>query len=423
MTSEKWNKFFKEFIKLKKITPQVVKQKGIIGNGLIFACTADMCPGEVIDTDVFYPSYRHYKERSAGYFKSWIYDMYRHLDNYEYIAAAVVQAASCDIYNEFWSDSDSTLLLDIARSSRNKFGKIVWPHSNRHSWFFHEIDDYYADHGECEDGYVRMGYPKRIRTYKDAAKYIHSLMLNTFNDYQFVEVTRVGSEEEYRKTLEWTTHCHKYREMSEMIKNEEGIEEIYPGSPALFDGTVRVRCEKHGEYTIDIANSIHKLSHLCPECVREKEEAEAREKEALRQNQWKKQHVNDINNFIAMATQKFGGFYDYSLVAEDYKYFKDSKVRIIHPEYGIFEMSPHHHLRSKTGYCNSHIKSIPTVHDITYVLGGNGEKISVGDKVKYQDDRAKWHQGNVTEISNRSVTIARSNGNTIRKDRNFVFAA
>ena len=408
MTSEKWNKFFKEFMKLEKIQPKVVKQKGIIGNGLIFARTADMCPGEVVDKDYFRPSYRHYNANYPIYFEHWMYQMYKHLDNYEFIVAAVVQAACYDAYRDYYRCGDNMFLRDIAMSSRNKFDQVVWASTNSYSRYLYNAADW-------------KKYPSEIRTYKEAAEYIHSLMVTLFTDYQFAEVTCAESKEERDQLRIWSDRCSEYRFISRRIEAEEGIEEIYPCTPTLFDGTIRVRCEKHGEYTINIAAGAN--NHLCPECVREKEEAEEQARREWDRIQWEKQRKNDINNFIAVATQKFGDFYDYSLVAEDYKDFKDSKVRIIHPEYGVFEMTPAKHLYSKTGYCDSHIKNVPAVHDITYVLGGNGEKISVGDDVKYQKDRPKWYQGTVTEIGNRSITILRADGCTIRKDRNFVFAA
>lgn len=433
----KWDKFWEEFKKLPKIQPEVVKQRGIFGDGVIFAYKAnEMNEGEVIDIDYLSPSNRHYKERYSGHFNNWLKRVYNHLDNYEYVVAAVVQAACYDLEKDY--DKREFFLNDIAFASSEKFGRCVATYiPNKYTRYFHAVEDDWCAENEYyteENGYdkhYKMGHPMNIRKYQDAAEYVHNLMKNIFCYYQFVEVSNVEDIKEANNICSWTLRCREYRRVSVMVKENENLTEIYPCSSVKFNGPITIRCEKHGiEYSVSVSDKRHEKDYMCPECRKELELLEAAEKEAARQKtqevkleQSKLRFESDINNFKAVGGQRFNNFYDYSLVDEDYRDFDTTKVRIIHPEYGVFEMTPAKHLRSVTGYNKSGVPNVPRAKEAIYVLDGSGNKMSVGDKVKWQvTGKPTWYHGTVTEIGNCFVKVQKTTDKKIvRKERDFLF--
>ena len=84
---------------------------------------------------------------------------------------------------------------------------------------------------------------------------------------------------------------------------------------------VTIICHEHGAFKMKPVLHLNRKSN-CPKCM----------------NCGK--HSNE--DFIKKAQEVHGDKYDYSLV--DYV-SKDKKVTIICPEHGIFEQTPHHHLR------------------------------------------------------------------------------
>lgn len=419
MKTQEWEKFWGEFKKLPEIKPEIIKQKGLIGSGVIFALNANkMHKDEVVDTNYFYPSPRHYSDRGAGYYQNFVKTLYKHRDDYEYITAMFIQAACYDISrgHNFYD----FLLFDISLSSAEKFGKHTSWIRNEHARYLHSVEDSPYLEDDCKN---KLGHPLEIKTYKDAAEYIHNLMLNTFDNYQFVEVTMV-EDSEREAVYRWTQACRNYRKLSLHIKACDNLTELYPCSSAAFDGTMKIRCSKHGDYSIKVDENTSANAHLCVECTKE---AEALKAEIIRLKHEEKvflQKESDINNFIAIASQKFDNFYDYSLVAEDFISLKEGKVRIIHPEYGVFEMTPDHHLRSLTGYCKSNVPNVPTAKEVKYILDGKGNKLSVGTKVKWQKSgKNKWYHGKVKALANSSViAIDNATGSEVSKNHNFIFS-
>ena len=88
---------------------------------------------------------------------------------------------------------------------------------------------------------------------------------------------------------------------------------------------VTIICKDHGEFSQRALNHIH-LKSGCPEC-----------KKVNTGNRLRKTKVDFVNEAENVHSKK----YDYSLV--EYKN-KNTKVKIICPEHGLFEQAPGHHL-------------------------------------------------------------------------------
>lgn len=96
-----------------------------------------------------------------------------------------------------------------------------------------------------------------------------------------------------------------------------------------LNSKIKVICPKHGIYEVQAGS--HLSGTKCKQCWKERLS--------------KKQNSN-TEEFIQKSKKKFGDRLDYSKV--DYKN-NSTKVIIICPEHGEFEVTPGNHLRSKTG--------------------------------------------------------------------------
>jgi hypothetical protein len=92
---------------------------------------------------------------------------------------------------------------------------------------------------------------------------------------------------------------------------------------------IEILCKKHGIFKQTPGN--HLNGHGCPSCAKEQIASNFRK---------------DVSNVISAAKQVHGDFYDYSLV--DYKN-GSTKVTIICPIHGNFEVTPKNHINNASG--------------------------------------------------------------------------
>lgn len=94
---------------------------------------------------------------------------------------------------------------------------------------------------------------------------------------------------------------------------------------------INISCVKHGKF--QQTPEMHMIGQGCSKCGVEK------------MSQTKRLSVK---KFIEMASETHNNKYDYSLII--YKN-TDTKIKIICPTHGIFEQTPHNHLRYGCDYC------------------------------------------------------------------------
>ena len=130
---------------------------------------------------------------------------------------------------------------------------------------------------------------------------------------------------------------------------------------------IKIICPKHGLFYKSPNEHISGKAG-CPVCSQEKQNE-------IKHNIFKK----NLEDFIKEAKQVHGDKYDYSLV----KYYNThTKVKIVCPEHGLFEQTPHHHLDgSECPVCGKLKKAASRLNSWSYVL----EKLKKahGDKYDY----------------------------------------
>ncbi len=354
-----------------------------------------------------------YYDRFSHHWYCWLDEVVSHIEDTEYIVKAMIQfmAMSLPRYKE-------NALMHLLNLSIESIGQVHYGSYNK-TYFY---DDYgYGDSAAhrmslCKSGIEKMTEDEKI-------KYIHDYIQSIFNDYRIVRLTEGEYKpydfDEIKMVRNLTDYYSRYRDA------KERADFVGPESITDFTGEVTLNCEIHGEYTVNVIKE--RLIPGCKLCALAKEEMKRKEEARAREVKIENERENRAQQFIEEATRKYGGFYDYKYVLEDFVNVR-TPVRIVHPDLGVFYHTPKNHLLCRTGYpefrTDIRLPSAKEIEKKDTFKGKDGCELKIGQKVKWEDrDSVVVHYGKITRASSRFFYIRGKDGEEYKKGREAVEAA